>query len=311
MTPGQHPTTVGSSAAGNPETDPAGAPRSPAPTVVAPRALAASPEVWALVTAAQRGDREAFGQLYARYAGKVSRFVGSRVRGDRQLTQDLTSETFLRALRGIGSVSDRGRDPGAWFTTIARNLVLDHVKSSRYRLDKPTADVGAAAAGQDGPEQTSIRNETVAELRRCVAALPRDQQECIRLRFMHELSVAETAAVMGRSDSAVKGLTHRGVQQLRAALADDSSKPVPSARETAVDPLDAGPVGPPRHRPNPLARAQRAVSEVARCVAGDGHREAAEQGRAQQLARWRADDQGSARIADARAPTRSAAGGAA
>jgi hypothetical protein len=207
-------------------------------------------------------------------------------------------------------VSDQGRDPGAWFTTIARNLVLDHVKSSRYRLDKTTADVGDAATGQDGPEQAVIRNETVAELRRCVTALPHDQQECVRLRFLQELSVAETAAVMGRSDSAVKGLTHRGVQQLRAAMAN-AARPVPSARETAVDPLDAGPVGPPRQRPDPLARARRAVSEVAHCVAGDGRREAAEQGRAQQLARWRADDQVRAHEADAGAPTRSAAGGAA
>ena len=91
---------------------------------------------WELVEAAQAGDREAFGQLYARYAGGVSRFLGHRVR-DRALVEDLTSETFARALRRIDSVRDQGRDPGAWLTTIARNLVFDHTKSSRYKLDTP------------------------------------------------------------------------------------------------------------------------------------------------------------------------------
>ena len=64
----------------------------------------------------------------------VFRYVLFRV-GDRELAEDVTSETFLRALRRIASVSYQGRDVGAWFVTIARNLVLDHVKSSRFRLE--------------------------------------------------------------------------------------------------------------------------------------------------------------------------------
>src|SRR4029450_11140113 len=94
-------------------------------------------------------DQDAFGQLYDRYVDVVFRFVLFRV-GDRPLAEDLTSETFLRALRRISSVSYQGRDVGAWFVTIARNLVLDHVKSSRYRLEMTTADVGDTQAGMAG-----------------------------------------------------------------------------------------------------------------------------------------------------------------
>src|ERR687893_893761 len=100
---------------------------------------------WELVSAAQRGDQEAFGRLYGRYVGPVSRFLTSRV-SDRALAEDLTSETFLRALRRIDSVHDQGHDVGAWFTTIARNLIADHVKSSRHRLDTPTAEVPERAS---------------------------------------------------------------------------------------------------------------------------------------------------------------------
>ena len=95
---------------------------------------------WDLVHAAQDGDRSAFAQLYDRYVDVVFRYVLFRV-GDRELAEDVTSETFLRALRRIESVSYQGRDVGAWFVTIARNLVLDHVKSSRFRLEVTTAEV--------------------------------------------------------------------------------------------------------------------------------------------------------------------------
>jgi len=181
----------------------------------------AGPEVdtaaWELVAAAQQGDQDAFGQLYDRYVDVVFRFVLFRV-GDRPLAEDLTSETFLRALRRISSVSYQGRDVGAWFVTIARNLVLDHVKSSRYRLEMTTADILDSSADDRGPEHEVVEEATATELMRCVAQLGRDQQECIMLRFMQGLSVSETAAVMGRNEGAVKALQHRAVRRLAQLL---------------------------------------------------------------------------------------------
>ena len=172
---------------------------------------------WELVAAAQQGDQNAFGQLYDRYVDVVFRFVLFRV-GDRPLAEDLTSETFLRALRRISSVSYQGRDVGAWFVTIARNLVLDHVKSSRYRLEMTTADILDSSADDRGPEHQVVEEATATELMRCVAQLGRDQQECIMLRFMQGMSVAETATVMGRNEGAVKALQHRAVRRLAQLL---------------------------------------------------------------------------------------------
>jgi RNA polymerase sigma-70 factor (ECF subfamily) len=177
--------------------------------------------VWRLVYAAQDGDTRAFGELYDRYVDVVYRFVLCRV-GDRPLAEDLTSETFVRALRRISSVSYQGRDVGAWFVTIARNLVLDHVKSSRCRFEVTTADVadppGRAAGVESGPENEAIAAATHAELMRCVAKLNPDQQECIMLRFLQGLSVAETAAHMGRNEGAIKALQHRAVRRLAQLL---------------------------------------------------------------------------------------------
>ncbi|WP_445185937.1 sigma-70 family RNA polymerase sigma factor [Pseudonocardia sp. Cha107L01] len=172
---------------------------------------------WDLVRATQAGDQEAFGQLYDRYHEMVFRYVLFRV-GDRQLAEDLTAETFLRALRRIASVSYQGRDIGAWFVTIARNLVLDHVKSSRYRLEQTTSEIADLSPSTTGPEQQVLDGATHEELLRCVAKLNSDQKECIALRFLQGLSVAETARLMGRNEGAVKALQHRAVRRLAQLL---------------------------------------------------------------------------------------------
>lgn len=172
---------------------------------------------WDLVRRTQAGDQEAFGQLYDRYHEMVFRYVLFRT-SDRQLAEDLTAETFLRALRRIGSVSYQGRDIGAWFVTIARNLVLDHVKSSRYRLEQTTSEIQDLSPSTTGPEQQVLDGATHEELLRCVAKLNSDQKECIALRFLQGLSVAETARLMGRNEGAVKALQHRAVRRLAQLL---------------------------------------------------------------------------------------------
>lgn len=177
----------------------------------------AAEEPWDLVRAAQGGDTDAFGALYDRYVDVVYRYVLFRV-GDRTLAEDVTSETFLRALRSIGSISYQGRDVGAWFVTIARNIVFDHVKSSRYRLEVTTAELADNREVTDGPEQEVLTDATNAELLRCVAQLGDDQRECITLRFIQGLSVAETAARMGRNEGAIKALQHRAVRRLAQLL---------------------------------------------------------------------------------------------
>lgn len=174
-------------------------------------------ESWALVEAAQRGDSAAFGELYDRYVESVFRYVLFRV-GDRTLAEDVTSETFLRAFRRITSISYQGRDVGAWFVTIARNLVLDHVKSSRFRLEVATADPDDGTTVALGPESQVLTQLTHVELLRCVRQLGDDQRECIVLRFLQGLSVSETALIMGRNEGAIKALQHRAVRRLAQLL---------------------------------------------------------------------------------------------
>jgi RNA polymerase sigma-70 factor (ECF subfamily) len=175
--------------------------------------------IWQLVEQAQAGDAGAFGQLYNQYVDVVYRYVYYRI-GDRSTAEDFTSETFLRAWRRIGSVTDQGGDIGAWFVTIARNIVLDHVKSNRYRLEVATADMLDADRHEDGPEGAVLDRTASAELLAAVRQLSADQQECIVLRFLQGLSVAETAAVMGKNEGTIRVLQRQAVRRLATLLPD-------------------------------------------------------------------------------------------
>jgi RNA polymerase sigma-70 factor (TIGR02952 family) len=174
-------------------------------------------DVWGLVRQAQDGDAEAFGRLYDHYVTLVYRYVLHRV-GDRAQAEDFTSETFVRALRRIDSLSFQGRDVGAWLVTIARNIIRDHVKSSRFRLEVTTADMRDADRVTEGPEDAVVQALTNEQLLACIRQLGGEQQECISLRFLQGLSVAETAAVMGKKDGAIKALQHRAVRRLAGLL---------------------------------------------------------------------------------------------
>lgn len=173
-----------------------------------------------LVALAQRGDGEAFGMVYDAYVDQIYRYLYYRV-GSHALAEDLTSECFLRALRRIDSFTYTGKDIGAWFTTIARNLVTDHVKSSRFKLEVSTADMLDAddpRHAHSGVEQEVLDRLQNAALLDAVRQLKPEQQECIVLRFLQGLSVAETAEVMSRTEGAVKQLQLRAVRALAKLL---------------------------------------------------------------------------------------------
>jgi len=176
--------------------------------------------VWALVQRAQGGDSDAFAQIYDRYVDAVYRYVYYRI-GDRMQAEDFTSETFVRALRRLDTFTYRGRDLGAWLITIARHIVFDHVKSSRYRLEVVTGEIEESARVQEGPEHAVLERLDSVRLLRCVKRLGSEQQECIVLRFFQDLSVAETAQIMGKNAGAIKALQHRAVRRLASLLKDD------------------------------------------------------------------------------------------
>jgi RNA polymerase sigma-70 factor (ECF subfamily) len=166
-----------------------------------------------VVLRARAGETDAFGLLYDRYVDLIYRFVYYRV-GTHALAEDLTSETFLRALRRMSLFTWQGKDFGAWLVTIARNLVLDHFKSSRHRLEVCTAELSDTDRWEEGPEGAVLDSFTYRALFSAVGELGSEQRECVILRFLYGLSVAETAEIMGKKAGAIKALQYRATRSL-------------------------------------------------------------------------------------------------
>lgn len=198
----------------------------PAVVVPPPRMSDEQAATWRLVERAQAGGPDgtaAFGELYGRYVDTVYRFIWFRIGKHRQMAEDLTSDTFLRALRSIGNITWQGRDPGAWIITIARNLVADHFKSASYRLVRFYGDAELTEHSEvdwRGVEGRVVDYFANVELWRAVEQLTGEQRECVVLRFGLGLSVAETAAAMGKNQGAIKAVQYRAVRSLARLLPD-------------------------------------------------------------------------------------------
>ncbi len=175
-----------------------------------------------LMDAARAGDVEAFGELYAQHRAAVFGAILRRV-GHRETAEDLTADTFLRAFAHLDSFAWRGRDPGAWLQTIARNAALDYLKSHTHRTAAaydPDVLARLVDDGPDGcPEQVAVARMLSGRLVRLMAELGADQRRAVWLRYVAGLPLSEVAQLMGRSEKAASSLASRGVQVLRAVLA--------------------------------------------------------------------------------------------
>ncbi|MFF9312204.1 sigma-70 family RNA polymerase sigma factor [Streptomyces sp. NPDC014748] len=181
-------------------------------------------EVTDLATRAAGGDREAFAALYNEHRDVVYLFIARRT-GDRLLAEDLTSETFIRALRRIDTFSaDRSSGRvGAWLVTIARNLISDHFKSARVQRELLVSDIhDDAVATVRSAETVALRNadyaELVGDLKAAMDALNSYQRATVRMRFLEGLSGPETAARLGKTSMAVKMAQHRAMAVMQQTI---------------------------------------------------------------------------------------------
>lgn len=153
---------------------------------------------------------------YRRYGTAIHGYIMARTR-DTDVADDCTSLTFLRAFARRESFTDRGGGVRPWLFTIARNVVHDHLKARGREV--PLADVDGGVDRAPSPEEKALLRELREVLDRRIGQLPPDQARCVRLRFLDELSVAETAREMDRAEIAVRALQYRAVRELRAAVA--------------------------------------------------------------------------------------------
>ncbi|MBI3978592.1 MAG: sigma-70 family RNA polymerase sigma factor [Chloroflexi bacterium] len=168
-----------------------------------------------LVRQTQEGDPEAFGALYEQYFGRIYRYAAFKL-GDPPEAEDVTEQVFLRALESIGKYEHRGLPFSAWLFRIAANLVVDVVRRRQRRPAVPLDDT--IVSWFPDPAVTvelALDVEAVAVAYRQLTDL---QQQVIGFRFVAGLSVAETAAALGRTEGAIKAAQHGALASLQRRL---------------------------------------------------------------------------------------------
>ena len=165
-----------------------------------------------LVRQAQQRDEQAFAQLYEEYFDKIYRYVTLRI-GDRMEAEDITQQVFLNAIKAISSFKWRGIPFSAWLFRIAHNQVVDYLRRKAKRVATPL-DESVVASDYD-PQLIAEQRLDFERLLTATRKLTPAQQEVISLRFTGELSVAQVAKIMGKSEGAVKALQHSAIVTLR------------------------------------------------------------------------------------------------
>jgi RNA polymerase sigma-70 factor, ECF subfamily len=168
------------------------------------------------IAAAKRGEWDGIHYLYARYADDVLNYVRSIVR-DHHEAEDITHNVFAKLITAINRYEERAVPFGAWITRVARNAALDHL---RARRQIPVEEVRTTDPGDKGVELE--RRQCLQE---ALAGLPEEQRRVLLLRHVVGLSPPEIAERLGRTESSVHGLHHRGRARLKAALIELESAP--------------------------------------------------------------------------------------
>jgi RNA polymerase sigma-70 factor, ECF subfamily len=175
------------------------------------------PDVQRLVERAQQGEREALEELYLLHFDQVYSYLHMSV-GNRHDAEDLTTQTFLKMLEAIGRFRWRSAPFSAWLFRIAHNLAMDHFRATRrwQREEEVPEPDGVQAWSAEEAALESIGQRSMLQL---IENLSLDQQQVLTLKFVFSFSNSETAAILGKTDGAVKSLQHRALASLQKQIA--------------------------------------------------------------------------------------------
>jgi RNA polymerase sigma-70 factor (ECF subfamily) len=181
----------------------------------------ARPPKESVVSRAQRGDVDAFGELYREHAGRVFALC-VRMSGDRVHAEELMQDVFVRAWERLGSF--RGDASfGSWLHRLAVNVVLtgargDHRREARVTLVEDLAVAEASRAGSRGAVSAADPG-TAIDIERAIAALPRGARSAFVLHDVEGFSHAEIAELTGLAEGTIRAQLHRARKLLMEALA--------------------------------------------------------------------------------------------
>jgi RNA polymerase sigma-70 factor, ECF subfamily len=160
------------------------------------------------VKLAKGGDRDALQYLYTVYSNNIYGYVRSIVHDDHE-AEDVTQHVFAKLMTTLVKYDDRGVPFFAWLVRLARNAAIDHLRSNRLTPTEQVIDPNATYGGDFDHAET---------VRTALASLPNEQRQVVFLRHVVGLTPGEIADRLGRSESSIHGLHHRGRRALQREL---------------------------------------------------------------------------------------------
>ncbi|MDA8220083.1 MAG: RNA polymerase sigma factor [Dehalococcoidales bacterium] len=174
-----------------------------------------------LAAAAAAGDRQAFAQLYDLYVDRVYHYIYYRL-GSARDAEDLTENVFLKAWQAMRRYQPNGTPVFAWLVRIAHNALIDHLRTSRETAPiEEIAEDAVEGAHWADPVQAADLRCTQGQLRRAILGLKPEQQQVIIMRFIDEMSHAQVADALEKTEGAVRVIQHRALAALRQAMAEE------------------------------------------------------------------------------------------
>ena len=177
----------------------------------------------AAVAAAKRHPQR-FAVLYRKYLPQVYSFAFYEL-GNHHDAEDVTERVFLSALSALPRFEERGEESSTfrvWLFRIARNAIRNQRRALARRREAPAA-LAEHVPSEIDPDRLALLNEEHAQAWKAVARLPADRRRAVILRFVEEMSTAEIAAVMERSEGAVRVLIHRALRSVARDLGRGSA----------------------------------------------------------------------------------------
>lgn len=173
----------------------------------------------ARLAAAKAGDKDALAAIYETYFAPIYQFIRLRV-GDATTAEDLASEVFIKFMKALKRGSAPNVSLRAWIFKVARNVVYDHY-GREAELPSETLEQWIPSDSDSNPEVQALEASSIDRTRAAIRQLAPAQQEVLLLRFDQELSLQETAEIMGKNVNAIKALQFRAIATLRQILANE------------------------------------------------------------------------------------------
>jgi len=186
-------------------------------TPIAQASPGSTPSEQTLLERARVFDEAALSEIYDRYEERIFAYIYWRI-GDANLAEDLTAQVFLKMLEAIRHDKAWHSSFSGWLYRIAHNLIIDQYRRRSKTSHQSIDDIPTLPAKEEGPAQALERQVEADNLRKAISRLTDEQAAVVSLRFLEGYSITEVAAMLTKTEGAIKALQYRAVSNLRHLL---------------------------------------------------------------------------------------------